>query len=32
MILETVPVLPSKRQNVHQVVNRTSRHYAGALG
>jgi hypothetical protein len=32
MILETVPVLPSTRQNAHQVINPTSRHYAGALG
>jgi hypothetical protein len=31
MILETVPVLPSTRQNAHQVINPTSRHYAGAL-
>ena len=31
MILETVPAQPSKRQNVHQAINRTSRHYAGAL-
>ena len=31
MILEAVPVLLPKRQNVHQVINRTSRHYAGAL-
>jgi hypothetical protein len=31
MVLETVPVRPSKRKNVHQVINRTSRHYAGAL-
>jgi hypothetical protein len=32
MILETVPVPPPKCQNVHQVINRTSRHYAGTLG
>jgi hypothetical protein len=31
MILETVPVLPSTRQNAHQVINRTSRHYAEAM-
>jgi|HubBroStandDraft_6_1064221.scaffolds.fasta_scaffold87267_3 hypothetical protein len=32
MIFETVPVLPSTRQNAHQVINPTSRHYAEALG
>ncbi len=32
MILETVPVLPSTRQNAHQAINPTSRHYAEALG
>jgi hypothetical protein len=31
MILETVPVLPSTRQNAHQVINPTSRDYAEAL-
>ncbi|MGC1285239.1 MAG: hypothetical protein WA895_20040 [Streptosporangiaceae bacterium] len=31
MILETVPVLPSTRQNAHQAINPTSRHYAEAL-
>jgi hypothetical protein len=31
MILETVPALPSTRQNAHQVINPTSRHYAGTL-
>jgi hypothetical protein len=31
MILETVPVLPSTRQNAHQVINPTSRHYAEAV-
>ena len=31
MILETVPVLPSTRQNAHQAINRTPRHYAEAL-
>src|ERR1039457_787531 len=31
MILETVPVLLSTRQNAHPAINRTSRHYAGAL-
>jgi len=32
MILETVPVLPSTRQNAHHVINPTSRNYAEALG
>jgi hypothetical protein len=32
MILETVPVLPSTRQNAHQTINPTSRHYAEAVG
>jgi hypothetical protein len=31
MILETVPVLPSTRQNAHHVINPTSRNYADAL-
>jgi hypothetical protein len=31
MILETVPVLPSTRQNAQQAINPTSRHYAEAL-
>jgi len=31
MILETVPVLPSTRQNAHQTINPTSRHYAEAV-
>src|SRR5262245_57641499 len=31
MILEAVPAQPSKHPNGHQVINRTSRHYAGAL-
>jgi hypothetical protein len=32
MILGTVPAPPPIRQNAHQAINRTSRHYAGALG
>jgi hypothetical protein len=31
MILEAVPARPSERPNGHQAINRTSRHYAGAL-
>jgi len=31
MILETVPILPSTRQNAHQIIDPTSRHYAEAL-
>jgi hypothetical protein len=31
MIMEAVPVPASARQDAHQAINRTSRHYAGAL-
>jgi hypothetical protein len=31
MILETVPAPRSTRWNGHHAINRTSRHYAGAL-
>ncbi len=31
MILGTVPAPPPIRQNAHQAINRTSRHYAEAL-
>jgi hypothetical protein len=31
MILETVPAPPSTHQNTHPAINRTSRHYAGAM-
>jgi hypothetical protein len=31
MILETVPAQRSTRRNGHHAINRTSRHYAGAL-
>ena len=31
MILEAVPAYPSKHRNGQQAINRTSRHYAGAL-
>ena len=32
MIPEAVPVLALTSQNAHRIINRTSRHYAGALG
>ena len=31
MILEAVPAYPSKHRNGQQAINRTPRHYAGAL-
>jgi len=31
MILEAVPARHSEHHNGHQAINRTSRHYAGAL-